>query len=264
MLAVIRCENQQNGIAGIFSRQKYYLDSVNEGEIKFMILTVKGGKRINWGQAAHILGENGKNVLLEQGLSFPEESGLRLADGTPYKRRMLYRAAEKLLRQSASLKRKSAVLLADENMEFINEAELVLHYGGSLTIASDRGEYCHALPKQSVTTVPFSELKELSDYTLILAPVLTQRFADRMNETARTAVLTADMGRNITIEGMVMTDFYSPLPEYYAAFLPAGIDQSEFAAALYTFCGAKSLGELVPNQCAIYLNGNKVAARADF
>ena len=85
-----------------------------------------------------------------------------------------------------------------------------------------------------------------------------------MNETARTAVLTADMGRNITIEGMVMTDFYSPLPEYYAAFLPAGIDQSEFAAALYTFCGAKSLGELVPNQCAIYLNGNKVAARADF
>lgn len=264
MLALIRCKNQRRGVAGIFSGQKCFLDSVNEGELRFVLLTVTGGRRIDWEQVAHILGENGKNVLLERGLSLPEGTGLELADTRPYRMRMLHNAAEKLLRQSASLGRRINVLLADETLRFRSEAELVLRFGGSLTVVSDRAGGDLSLSGQPVKVLPLGELNGLGEYTMILAPVLTCRFAEKADQTARVPVLVGEAEEKASIQGVMMTDFSAPLPERYAAFVPDGFEQRAFAAAVYACCNVSELGQAVPDCCAVYAGGRLVSACTDF
>jgi len=78
MFTVI-CTQQQSGrLRQLFSRQEYYLNTVSEGRVRFFVLTVKGGKKVNWERLYHMLGEQGQGVLLQEGLIPPTAAFFRV------------------------------------------------------------------------------------------------------------------------------------------------------------------------------------------
>lgn len=261
MLIIVKHETAQKGLSKLFSRQEYYIDTVNEKEFRFLLLTIKGGKKINWERLRQLLEENRGRVLLQEGLVPPAGLPLPQPDPLPYARCMMRNAAKKLL-QRAKGQRENRVLLIDRELAFQEEAALLLRYCEKLTVLTDRTEGAPTLPAERVALLPLKQA-EAADYTLVLAPQPSEVLAAVLR-FGQTPVLIPSPEQLGGFPGTVLTAFTAPLPQRYAAFLPEQIDPYRFAAALYGCCGVTALGQTMPQTCDVYQNGIRAAKQVAF
>ncbi|MBQ4153152.1 MAG: hypothetical protein IJD11_02245 [Oscillospiraceae bacterium] len=263
MFTVI-CTQQQSGrLRQLFSRQEYYLNTVSEGRVRFFVLTVKGGKKVNWERLYHMLGEQGQGVLLQEGLIPPTAAFFRSPNTAEYTHRMACNAAEKILRRRAAF-REEKILFLDENLEFAEEANQLLRYCDRLTVMTDRTQGYFSLNQWDIRYIPIGSELPLQDYSFAFAPRLSKRVTESGFDCGRTP-LVVGVAEDITQSvGTVMTGFAAPLPEQYRLFLPERVDELDFAAALYCCCGETALGEVFPDRCDIYQDGKPIANRTAF
>lgn len=263
MFTVICCEQQKAGIRRLLSRQEYYVNAVTEGEVQFITLTIKGGKKVNWERVSRILGNCNRNILLQEGVPLPEESKLKRVNNASYRRRMTQNAAKKILARTNDL-RENRALLVDERLVFREEAESLLEVCARLTVLTqEAGEY-DRLPKERIDYLPFEQNRVFSEQSLVVAPELSETLVKAGICFGQLPIL-AGWGAGITeYLGVVMTAFAAPLSEQYRPFLPERVNEIAFGAALYSCCGVNDIGDSAPEWCDIYQAGQLVAKRVAF
>ena len=268
MFTVITYENKRNGFRKIFVRRKYYIDTVSEGGLHFLLLTLNDGRRVDWRQVERILAGRTKNVLLQQGLTLPTDSLLSPPDISGFRLCFAKKAAEDILKKAADGQKENRVLLLDEAACFPDWAAMLLPYCKKLTIATRQPKAYAGQQEQSADTFALTvpeQLQALHDYTMIAAPRLTRALAASLGgRPFHCPLVCAENESGALVNGTLMTDFLPALPKAYLEEKPEGIEETEFLAAIYACMPPKEAEALRPKQCDIYLNGESAARRVNF
>ena len=269
MFTVIKCENKRNGLKKLFVRRRYYVDTVSEGDLHFLLLTLNDSEKIDWKQIEQILAGKTGNVLLQKGLELPENSALMPPDVKKLRYCLAKNAVEGILKKAAGEQRKNHVLILDKNMQFIDFVSMAVPYCGMITIATyHTKEYADKMGDIGNTKAELihpEQVAETAEYTMILAPLLTADFATMLTDKQyHCPVICAETEPGATVCGTLMTGFAPELPKAYLEEKPDGIREIEFAAAIYSCMEPEVFDSMPPKHCDIYLDGKLAAKQVSF
>lgn len=262
MFTIIRCAHQRKGLAKLFVRRKYYFDVVCEKELRFMQLLINDKDDIDWKRIRQILGQNRSDVITEDGIIIPPNSGIMPFDMVRYRRRLALSAALILLRQMGASGKELKVSLAAWEIDASEEVRALLPCCGRLKVLTfDRAPYEAAFGENP--KLEFAERFD-GDENLLLIPVLSCAFADTVTERMRPLALVGEAEEGATLPGTVLTGFYTILPEKYGEYMPPKIDPEAFAAVFAGCCQKAGPEGIVPDRCDMLADGRVAAHQIDF
>lgn len=262
MFTVIRCEHQRKGLAKFLIRRKYYFDVVCEDELRFMQLLLNDKENIDWERIRQILGHNRGDVIAEEGIVIPGDSGIIPFDMAYYRRRLACNAAAILLRQMSASGKELKAALVDPEAAALEEARMLLSCCSRLQVLTSRREAYEAAFSGS-QRIRFADRID-GDENLLLIPVLTRTFADSVTERVRPLAIVGCSVDGAVLPGTVLTDFYALLPQKYIEYIPPKIDPAVFSAAFSSCCRKSGTEGVVPDRCDMLVDGRIVAREIDF
>ena len=262
MFTIIRCEHQRKGLARFLVRRKFYFDVVCEKELRFMQLLINDREKIDWERIRQILGDNRGDVIAEEGIIIPPDSGILPFDMARYRRRLALSAAVALLRQMGASGKELKVSLAAEGAEALEEVRELLPCCSRLNLlTSSREPYATAFGGNA--KLVFAEQLD-GDENLLLVPVLTRAFAETVTERLRPLAIVGGTEGDASLPGTVLTGFYTVLPQKYMEYMPPKINPEVFAAAFSGCCRKAGPEGVIPDRCDMLADGRVAAHQIDF
>ncbi len=258
MFTIIRCEDQRKGLAKLFVRRKYYVDTVCEEELRFIQLLINDREQIDWERIRQILGYNRGAVLVEDGISVPPDSGIALFEPTHWRRQLACNAAVALLRQMQTSGKGQIVALVADGIDPSAELRALFPYCRELRLISEQADAFAEEPRLILTD------RLAGDENLLLIPVLTQRTAAALTMAFRAIAIVGCIEEGASLAGTILTDFAAELPAQYIEYMPLGMDSEAFAAAFFSCCKESGGQDVLPDHCDMLTDGKVVVHRIDF
>lgn len=233
MFAVLHIKDKNN----IFARSK--IESVRYtlpgGEAFFTVTAEKSFGRVPWQKLESCMGILRKNVLLTEGVTLPENSGITEFVPDILPRVLLMNSAVKVLADT----RHKSLIVYDERCIYGEYIKKLVNAFERIRVVTPVPERYDIVAKELMADYGFSV--EVSDKPSYKADVVISRECSVPLYYAG-EVFTGE--RKLLMNARVYSGSEIDLPEEYEKVLPEGTDRLRFASALYEKCKVKSLGNM--------------------
>lgn len=245
-IALERIDRETGGlIKRIYNRMVRPRVWLNVGEClggRYAVLRVEtAGDRVDWASVERLCGSYGKRLLLPEGLSPPEESGLEQPRLPAFNRRVLLNTACRLVEDTRMPMYRRVLGLVDPGGLHTDLLyELLMHYTAVKVVTENKDAYreesARVMRELGAPVLLAEDFSSFTDCVLVLSPsaVLTEREA-----SFRCPVLAGD-----TFVATGRFELFSELRagavEVVREACPTGISLHAFAGALQEYCGVEA------------------------
>ncbi len=246
MFAALEIKQSEQGILAVMKNRMLKIP-VNVRRIQIMgsnpfvvVSVVSNTKRIPWNVVVGKIGRLSNRMLLPNDVTPPSNSGVKVLDLTAdLPAKMLLSTAIDFSKYLSTPSRHQKITVIDRTGIYLDQIERLIKTVSVVRVVTDMKKQYENVSKEifsnwgasiSVLSNMRSELK--SD--IIISP-----FEQVINSEA--LVLSTDKCKVMTPKTIISPQI--TLPEEYRKFLPCGVDEHNFACALFDDCGLKKLAD---------------------
>ncbi len=131
-------------------------------------------------------------------------------------------------------------LFAEKLSEFTSQLMVITNMPGFYEKESER-----LSDSIGVSLIVSDSPERLSDCDILISP---ERIETKLPLSEKTIVFTSARP-SVSLKGTVLYEYFPEFPYKYQRLRPENIDGFYFLSALYTLCGVKELGKLIPSAC---------------
>lgn len=245
MFSILLQEERPGPLRRLFGGPRVELRTFKK--LRFAVVSLPSVRRADFHKLRKILGRTGGNLVVQRGIQLPHGCGLALLDTGPYARSVLRTTLDSMLRRAKIPLRELNTLLFDPSGRELECAKVLVKYSGRLKIVTGAQalyeDFSHRMLEEYGAVVSVEDtLENPSHCRLVVAPGGLGEQAPLAGDTPVLSV--EDCGAQRGYFG-----FRVPLPGAYRELIPAGVDEFDFQAALYSLCHVLALGKIPAAAC---------------
>ncbi len=242
-------KNIVSKIIGKILPNKIRVEIRQAGDIRIKCIEYTDRKgRVNWQKLDKIIGAQRNRLLCDVSVSLPKELGYKRFEDSEYKSRLCTNLAISLL--CAFSKDNLSVGLIDNDANFVTLPRYLLEHTENLVVVTKRGDVYSKVEKELLLEMgaPLRISKStdsLSKCDIIIAPEYGGEtlFCEDSCLVLKTKKEKSDEGTT------VLYDYFIRLPKKLSDICPESLEDTYFAAALYSIGYRYELGSFVPSIC---------------
>ncbi|MEG2050982.1 MAG: hypothetical protein RR012_01640 [Oscillospiraceae bacterium] len=246
MFAVLQINQSDKGILALmkntFSKSKIEVKRVRISGAQpfFVISTTQKGKRINWSELEQILGRLSGKLILPNGLTPPVDSNVKqidITDELPAK--MLFNTAIEISKLSALPSQNQKITVVDKTGVYLDQIENLVKHAAVVRVITDKINHYEDVA-QDILCDWGASISVSRDFRIALkSDIIISPFEQI---TGTEALVLSTSACKVLTPKTALSNRVS-LPKEFKEFLPAGIDEHDFACTLFDSCKLKSLAE---------------------
>ena len=246
MFAILEIKENSQGILALMknhiSKPEMNVRRVKiSGGQPFFILSIRKSKNIPWQLIENKIGRLSGRMLLPNNVTPPSDSNVKALTVTrnlPAKM-LLSTAIEisKLLKKPAVMQK---ITVVDRTGVYIDQIEFLIKYASVVRVITDKIKQYDEIAqdilyKWGASISVAKDLRNELKSDIIISPF-------EQIDSADSLVLSTDTCKVMTARTAISPQI--SLPEEYKGFIPLGIDEQDFACALYDACGLTKLADM--------------------
>lgn len=225
------------------------LETLEQGDAKFYIVSVRNRDTINWQKIERMLGDTRSRVILSDGIKIPHTACVKKATCDRYIHKLTAAALEEILHCNAKFVKDKLCTLIDIQCKHQNYADILVKYFNRVKIITNKVEFYNNYRDAKLyecgaaVTITTECLHYNDDSSLFVSP---EGIILPLMENIAAPIIAA--GRlDYAVKAPVYHSFYErDIPALSTHFSEDALANHEFvsdiAGALYEFCGVRSIG----------------------
>lgn len=219
------------------------LSCVKFNDARFCLLQVKNKKKVNWAKIEKILGDTKTRTIFADTIYPPCNNNLSVVDDTSYSHLITLNALTEILDYHKEYLENKTVILVDVFCKYQDYADVLLKYFSTLKIVTNKVSLYNDYKDNKfyecgAVIIISSSMVKLTHSTVLFVSPDGIIFPCMTNQHIPIITIKPLIRQ---IDSPVYHSFESEISDELLKIIPLGVSTHFFQAALYEYCGMRSL-----------------------